>query len=116
MAERAIHTLMETGVTVLGLLGTVVLIYGVVICGFRFIRLEIRCMGGTDVEEGRRALRLNLGYYILLGLEFLVAADVVETILRPGWEELGILAGVVLIRTVISFSLNWELAHEKKPA
>ncbi len=112
--DMLLHTWMEYAVEILGTLGTLILIYGVLVCVFRFVRSEIKCLGGADIEHERKEIRIHLGYYILLGLEFLVAADVVETILDPGWEELGILGGIVLIRTVISFSLNWELAHEKK--
>jgi len=45
----------------------------------------------------------------------LVAADIVETILTPDLEHLGALGAIVAIRTVISFSLNWELRQHKAP-
>ena len=54
-------------------------------------------------------LRHHLGYYLLLGLEFLIAADIVHTVLTPTLADLAILGAIVAIRTVISFSINWEL-------
>ena len=55
-----------------------------------------------------------LGYYLLLGLEFLIAADIINTLVRPTPQDLLVLGAIVAIRTVISYSLNTELAHDAK--
>lgn len=55
-------------------------------------------------------LRVNLGRAILLGLEFLVAADIIGTIaVTPSFESLGVLAIIIIIRTILSFSLEIEI-------
>lgn len=57
-----------------------------------------------------RKVRLRLGRGILLGLEFLIAADIIHTVaIELTFESLGILAIVVLIRTFLSFMLEVEL-------
>lgn len=54
--------------------------------------------------------RSTLGRSILLGLEFLVAADIVGTVaIEPTLGSLAVLAGIVLIRTFLSFSLEVEI-------
>ena len=54
--------------------------------------------------------RSNLGRSILLGLEFLVAADIINTVaVEPTIRSLVVLAGIVLIRTFLSFSLEVEI-------
>ena len=56
------------------------------------------------------AFRSNLGQSILLGLEFLVAADIINTVaVEPAVQSLIVLAGIVLIRTFLSFSLEVEI-------
>jgi len=56
------------------------------------------------------AFRSNLGRSILLGLEFLVAADIINTVAaEPTVQSLIVLAGIVLIRTFLSFSLEVEI-------
>ena len=56
------------------------------------------------------AFRSNLGQSILLGLEFLVAADIINTVaVEPTVQRLIVLAGIVLIRTFLSFSLEVEI-------
>jgi uncharacterized membrane protein len=63
--------------------------------------------------DGKRAywvLRRSFGGVILLGLEILVAADLVRTVaVQPTWDNVVILAVIVLIRTVLSFSLEVEI-------
>ena len=54
--------------------------------------------------------RTSLGRSILLGLEFLVAADIISSVaIEPTLDSLVILAGIVLIRTFLSFSLEVEI-------
>ncbi len=54
--------------------------------------------------------RSGLGRSILLGLEFLVAADIINTVaVEPTIRSLAVLAGIVLIRTFLSFSLEVEI-------
>jgi uncharacterized membrane protein len=61
-------------------------------------------------EDRVAAFRTDLGRSILLGLEFLVAADIIATVaLKPTLESLAVLAGIVLIRTFLSFSLEVEI-------
>jgi uncharacterized membrane protein len=57
-----------------------------------------------------RWFREQLGRSILLGLEFLVAADIIRTVaVTPDARSVAILAGIVLIRTFLSFSLQLEV-------
>ena len=96
----------------IGVLGVLVIVFGVVIGLVRFVRAELSAARGLSVEEERRQLRRVLGYYLLLGLEFLIAADIIGTLMKPSTQDLVILGAIVAIRTVISYSLNSELAHE----
>src|SRR6266545_2260316 len=93
----------------IGILGVLVIVFGVA-CGLvRFVRAEFRAARGADVDEDRKRLRHVLGYYLLLGLEFLIAADIIDTLMKPRVQDLLVLGAIVLIRTVISYSLNAEL-------
>ena len=102
--------LCEAIAAVIAWVGVVVLVYGVARAAVRFVQVELR--GGK--QSARNHLRMELGYYLLLGLEILVAADVIETLTAPDLNHVLVLGAIVLIRTVISFSLNWELVQERK--
>ncbi len=58
-------------------------------------------------------VRLNLGQVLLLGLEFIVAADLIGTTTAPDYYSVGILAIIVTIRTLLSYSLTREMKSIK---
>lgn len=63
-----------------------------------------------DWQGALRRYRANLGRGILLGLELLVAADIIGTVaVTPSLANLAVLGGIVLIRTFLSFSLEVEI-------
>ena len=65
---------------------------------------------GAGAEEVYRVVRTVFGRSILLGLEFLVAADIIRTVaVEPSLENVGVLGLIVLIRTFLSFSLEVEI-------
>lgn len=65
---------------------------------------------GYDRQEAVKNLRSSLGRAILLGLEFLVAADIINTVaVEPTLNSVAVLAGIVAIRTFLSFSLETEI-------
>lgn len=61
-------------------------------------------------EKKINVIRLDLSRALILGLEFIVAADLIATITAPDYYSVGIVAIIVLIRTVLSYSLNREIA------
>lgn len=98
----------------IGVLGVLVIVIGVASGLVRFVRAEVSALRGNDVDEARKYLRHTLGYYLLLGLEFLIAADIIDTLMKPSVQDLIVLGAIVLIRTVISWSLNSELREGRK--
>jgi uncharacterized membrane protein len=67
-------------------------------------------LGKVPHDECFKALRANLGRSILLGLEFLVAADIIKTVaFELTLENVLLLGGIVLIRTFLSFALQVEI-------
>ncbi|MFC1794292.1 DUF1622 domain-containing protein [Planctomycetota bacterium] len=101
----------------IGIIGIAVIVWGVLRTLVRGIVLEsTRCRLKNTCCE-REGLRREFGSYLLLALEFLIAADIVGTISHPTLEEVALLGSIVAIRTVISFFLNREIQiareHEK---
>ena len=88
-------------------IGAAVLLIGLFVSAW----LGIRAFRATN--DGRRAyqvLRESFGGVILLGLEILVAADLVRTVaVQPTLESVTVLGAIVIIRTVLSFSLETEI-------
>ena len=86
-----------------------IMIYGALTAIILFIKNEFNRFSGKYDLSVLNKIRLDFGYYILLGLEFLIAADIIETILKPTSDELIQLGGIVLIRILLSYFLTKEI-------
>lgn len=88
-------------------LGALAMVVGTVIALTLGIRALMRGQGG---EAAFQTLRTTLGGAILLGLEVLVAADLIRTITsQPSIEDALILGLIVVIRTILSMSIQIEI-------
>lgn len=98
--------IIETIGKVIDAVGVAVIVIGAIAAAtLVLVRLRRR---QTDVY---RQFRQQLGRSILLGLELLVAADIIRTVaVTPTIESVGVLAGIVLIRTFLSWSLELEIS------
>jgi len=56
----------------------------------------------------------GLSRWIMVGLEFLLASDLVSTVVAPSWDELGRLATIAAIRTVLGYFLGRDLAEARR--
>ncbi len=84
--------------------GTLTILIGAALCAYRYILFRLgNSKWTTD------AIRLKLAQAILLGLEFYVAGDVIETTIAPDFSSLGVLGLLVIIRTVLNYSIGREV-------
>jgi len=89
------------------LLGIVTLVLGLAAA---LVRAGFALVAGHRVEKVYRIVRTVFGRSILLGLEFLVAADIIRTdAVQPSLQNVAVLGLIVLIRTFLSFSLEVEI-------
>jgi uncharacterized membrane protein len=87
--------------------GVVVVVAGLLLASAAFAAAQ-RDRAARD--GAYRRYRQQVGRAILLGLEFLVAADIIRTVaVAPTFEGVGVLAIVVIVRTFLSFTLDLEL-------
>lgn len=104
---ESIHSYVDLLAKALELAGVAIVVVGIVQASVVFIRDGGR---SGDWRSAYDAYRSNIGRGILLGLELLVGADIISTITAPlTFESVGLLAGIVLIRTFLSFSLETEI-------
>lgn len=94
---------------IIGSMGLSVIVWGVAVSFYEFFYLEKERLKKRNVCIKKEYLRHHLGSYLLIGLEFLVAADIVHSIIRPTLEDLARLGAIVTIRTLLSYFLNKEM-------
>lgn len=89
------------------LVGVLILVLGALVALYRYAAALLR---HQDPISAYGALRSGLGRAILLGLEILVAADIIRSVaINPTFESVGVLAVIVLVRTFLSWSLEVEI-------
>ena len=87
--------------------GIIAIVIGAIASTAMFLR---RMVTNHSFKESYPAYRSDLGRSILLGLELLVAADIVGTVVvDPTFENLGVLSIIVVIRIALSFALEVEI-------
>jgi uncharacterized membrane protein len=88
--------------------GAVVIFIGAVLAFMRFVYRGLTRAGRAEMFV---PIRLSLGRFLTLGLEFQLASDVLRTAIAPSFEELGQLAAVATIRTALNYFLSREIAE-----
>jgi len=95
------------GVRVVEAVGAAIMVVG---GAGAFIAAVPQALSITTREQAFTSLRRNLGRAILLGLEVLIVADIIRTILvEPTVESVVVLGAIVAIRVVLSFALEVEM-------
>lgn len=104
MAEQILGIL-ERGGWFISLFAVLVIVAGFALSLVRYFSRYKK----ADLDENFSIFKVELGRSLLLGLEILVVADVIESItVAPTFHSLGVLAFLVLVRTVVSWGLTLE--------
>lgn len=93
----------------IGIIGILIIVWGILMIIIEFVHLEYTKLSTKKSKQDKNQIRRHLGSYILLGLEFMVAGDIIHTILKPDQQALIVLGSIVAIRTVISYFLHLEM-------
>ena len=107
------HETMEMLVEVIGAVFAYIGIIIMIVWGAKAVYLLVyRWLIDPKIPMWR--IRIKLWHYLVLALEFLVAKDILESIVNPTYQWLITLWAIVLIRTVLSYFMNKEIAEVKE--
>lgn len=111
-----VEILLQTIRYLIELIGSLIIFVGCFSVISQFVYHFLRSSHNHMLDFDR--VRLNLARTIALGLEFIVAGDVIQTTTTPDYYTLGLLAAIVAIRTVLNYSISKEIqkltAEEKR--
>jgi uncharacterized membrane protein len=93
---------------VVSAVGVAVIVWGVYCSVLRFIAAETASARGGPPKSDTRPARLPFGNYLLPGLDFLLAGSVIKTLAVPTWQQVAVVAGLGVVRTLLSLSNAWE--------
>jgi uncharacterized membrane protein len=104
MTEQ-IRTYLELGAGLVSLFAVLIIVVGFLLASGRYAKR----FGKVALAERFSQFKIDLGRALLLGLEVLVLSDVIETVtVKPTFGSLGVLAFLVVVRTVVSWTLTLE--------
>lgn len=90
-------------------IGAAVVGFGVLATTFRYVLTLVGVRDYTNSE-----IRLYLGRFLVLGLEFQLAADILSTAVAPTLDDVILLGAIATIRTVLNYFLSQELERERR--
>lgn len=108
LPEWVLRDVVDLMVRLIEACGAVVIMIGAVVAITKFAVALVR----RDINQFS-SVRLSLARFLVLGLEFQLAADVLRTAISPSFEEIGKLAAIAAIRTALNYFLAKEIAQEQ---
>ena len=114
--QATLYQLLNIVVTGINLVGITIVFWGFVVAAIGFIKMKLHRHDVAYFLTEANQIRAVLGTYILFGLEFMIAGDIIHTFIKPSQEDLIILATIVAIRTVISYFLAREVDEARHDA
>jgi uncharacterized membrane protein len=96
----------EHAVLVINAMALIVIAFGTLQAFIGSLRLAL----SSDYKEGRGILQ-RFGRWLVAGLTFQLAADILQTSVAPSWDELGKLAAIAIIRTALNYFLEHDLQN-----
>jgi uncharacterized membrane protein len=109
LAEDLLRDYVDLLVRLVQPAGAAVIFIGAVLAALGFVRAAV----SRRPDHSFVRMRLGLGRYLTLGLEFQLASDVLRTAIAPTFEEIGKLAAIAAIRTALNYFLAKEIERER---
>lgn len=104
--EEVIRQILYLFILLLEIYGTIVIVYSASSVFIDFLK----------THKGNRTIRLVLAKHLAYGLEFFLAAEILRTVIVRTWAELQVLAAIIVIRTVLTLFIYWEIKQEQSQA
>lgn len=109
LPEQSLRDIVDTLVRFVEAAGALVIFLGALTAAVRVVLTGLR----TRSADAFVPVRLGLGRFLELGLEFQLASDVLRTAIAPSFREIGQLAAVAAIRTALNYFLSREITAER---
>ena len=94
------------GGTVVEAMAVLVIVFG---AAEAFAQLALVALRPSTGHGRRKAIWRRFGTWLLLGLEFTMAADIIASVVSPNWQDIGQLGAIAVIRTFLNYFLERDL-------
>jgi uncharacterized membrane protein len=105
----------ENAILVIDAIALIIILVGTIEAFFGGLRVML----GSAKGHEQRDVWLRFGRWLVAGLTFQLAADIIETSITTGWDAIGRLAAIAVIRTFLNYFLDRDLievrGHQREP-
>ncbi|UGQ12153.1 DUF1622 domain-containing protein [Yinghuangia sp. ASG 101] len=118
LPESTLRDVVDLAVRLVEFAGALIILVGAawafaLFVGYGAVRVR-RWRESPGAASGFNRIRLTLGRFLALGLEFQLAGDILRTAIAPSFTEIGQLAAIAAIRTVLNYVLGREIEQERR--
>jgi uncharacterized membrane protein len=106
--EEWLHLVTQEAVVVIDAMALIIIVIGTVEAFFTGLRVAFPA---RTANRRFREVLVRYGRWLVAGLTFQLAADIIETSIAPTWQEVGQLGAIAVIRTFLNFFLERDLAE-----
>ena len=107
--QDAVRDVVDAVIPFVEAVGATIIVAGVVIAGTLYLLSELRIR-----PVAYEHVRLTLGRFLALGIEFQLASDILTTAVSPTFEDIGMLGAIAAIRTVLNYFLAQEIERAER--
>ncbi|MGH2956651.1 MAG: DUF1622 domain-containing protein [Solirubrobacterales bacterium] len=107
--QHAVEDAVDAVIPGVEAVGAAIIVIGVVVAGGMYVLSELRIR-----PVAYEHVRLTLGRFIALGIEFQLAADILKTAVSPSFDDIGMLGAIAAIRTVLNYFLAQEIERAER--
>lgn len=107
--QDSVREVVDAVIPAVEAIGAAIIIAGVLIAATMYVLSELRIR-----PVAYEHVRLTLGRFLALGIEFQLASDILTTAVSPSFDDIGMLAAIVAIRTVLNYFLAQEIERAEQ--
>jgi len=113
MLEKILFEILYYIIWIIEIIGIVIVVVGTFYSMYKLIRNKFVNIKRKNNKQ--TSVKLFLANYLALGLEFMLAAEILRTVtINREWSEIFVLGAIIILRAAMSLLIYWELSYEEK--
>lgn len=113
MFEKVIHDILYYVIWFIELVGIGIIVFGTIYALYKLFYHKVKSL--KNKENVGSSVKLTLANYLALGLEFMLAAEILRTVTtNREISEIIVLGAIIILRAAMSLLIYWELSYEEK--
>ena len=115
MLEEVVNNILYYIIWTIEIIGISIIVFGTFYSLVKFLINAVKQKKNNNPKEKEPSIKLVLANYLALGLEFMLAAEILRTVTtNRELSEIMVLGAIIILRAAMSLLIYWELSYEEK--